>query len=496
MNRNKLIRNNMKNIFKTGILALLSVLLMTSCDPQENNEYGLGTTPTETDLSFTATPSSSKANIIVLKNTSSVSGVATWNLGNGATAKGESVEAQYPFAGTYTVSLTLYTTGGSATVTKQIIIAEDDMSLLDTPMYNALTGGADNLAGKTWVFDEYHDGHFGIGPVLNDDGSISTSPSWWSCPASGKEGSSLYKQEFTFIQVGVKMIWKNNGYIYTNANGKNALGINDFIENPGGVGDFDVAYTPQAEYTFALDENEKTLTLSNDAFFGHYAGTSTYKIESLTDDALYLSCASKVESGNKWWYRFIPKEKNVKPVVPVKAVALAENFEKEKLSVDFKREEMGTLQHIYANPAPVPVNESKLVYLYQKTSAFYSNISYTVTGYKFDLTEMNKVRMKVYIPSYNNYEDVFATAGDWVTINKLQSQVAVKLQNSNLGTTSYTTQTEIVKANLQKDRWLELEFDFSSVKDRKDYDKIVIQFGGEGHAAPGIFFFDDFSFNK
>ena len=21
------------------------------------------------------------------------------------------------------------------------------------------------------------------------------------------------------------------------------------------------------------------------------------------------SCASKVESGNKWWYRFIPKEK-------------------------------------------------------------------------------------------------------------------------------------------------------------------------------------------
>lgn len=44
--------------------------------------------------------------------------------------------------------------------------------------------------------------------------------------------------------------------IYTNANGKNALGINDFIENPGGAGDFDVAYTPQAEYTFALDENE------------------------------------------------------------------------------------------------------------------------------------------------------------------------------------------------------------------------------------------------
>jgi len=53
-----------------------------------------------------------------------------------------------------------------------------------------------------------------------------------------------------------------------------------------------------------------------------------------------------------------------------------------------------------------------------------------------------------------------------------------------------------VKANLAKDKWLSLEFDFSTVKDRTDYDKIVIQFGAEGHAAPGIFFFDDFSFSE
>ena len=29
-----------------------------------------------------------------------------------------------------------------------------------------------------------------------------------------------------------------------------------------------------------------------------------------------------------------------------------------------------------------------------------------------------------------------------------------------------------------------------------DYDKIVVQFGAEGHAAPGLFFFDDFTFGK
>ena len=74
------------------------------------------------------------------------------------------------------------------------------MALLDTPMYNALTGGAANLGGKTWVFDQYHDGHFGVGPAKGG-GDYDGTPKWWSCPANGKLESSLYTQEFTFVQV-------------------------------------------------------------------------------------------------------------------------------------------------------------------------------------------------------------------------------------------------------------------------------------------------------
>ena len=40
----------------------------------------------------------------------------------------------------------------------------------------------------------------------------------------------------------------------------------------------------------------------------------------------------------------------------------------------------------------------------------------------------------------------------------------------------------------------ELEFDFSGVAERTDYDRIVIQFGAEGHAGTGFFYFDDFTF--
>jgi len=483
----------MKNIIKYSLWAIVTVFALTSCDPQESTDYALGETPTESQLSFTANPSSSNSNIIEFTNSSEINGVAVWNLGNGSNAKGEAASSKYPMAGTYTVTMTLYTSGGSATISKAITIAKNDFSLLNTPMYNALTGGASNLQGKTWVFDQYNDGHFGVGPA----GDVT--PSWWSCPASGKDGSSLYTQEFTFTQVGVKMSWKNNGSVYTNANGAaglKALGYGNAVLNPT-AGDYDVEYQPKASYTFSLNEADKTITLSDGAFFGHYAGTSTYKIITLTDDVMYIKCVSTVESGNGWWYRLVPKEKNVKPVVPLKAIALNDNFESATTTLAFVPQDMGTHTSAnYSNPAPTGLNTSSKVYLYEKGTAFYANLSYAVTGYKFDLSKINKVRMKVFIPSYNNYDDTFATAGDWVTINQLQSQVAVKLQNNGLGGNAYTTQTEIVKANLAKDKWLSLEFDFSTVKDRKDYDKIVIQFGAEGHAAPGIFFFDDFSFSE
>lgn len=482
-----------KNIFKTSFLAVMTLLALSACDPQENDNHSLGAAPEASQLAFSATPKSNQPNVIELKNESSIKGVVTWDMGNGKTGKGEIVNAEYPFKGTYTISMTLYTTGGSATITKDVTVTGDDMSLLDTPMYNALTGGAANVNGKTWVFDQFHSGHFGVGPDKDDAGNKVTSPTWYSCPANGKLESSLYDQELSFVQVGVKLVWKNKGKVYTNAAGKNVLG--GAATEPG-AGDFDVEYMPKESYTYALDETNKTLTLNGDAFVGHFVGSSKYEILSLTEDELYLRAVSTVENGNAWYYRFIPKEKNVKPQVEVKVITLSEDFEKSKLSFEFTPESMGTLETVYSNPAPIGINTSKKVYLYEKPEEFYSNISWETSDAKFNLSDNNKIRMKVYIPSYNDYTKVAAVAGDWITVNKLQKQVAVKLQNTELGGDAWQTQTEIVKADLETDKWIELEFDFSGVKDRTDYNKIVIQFGAEGHAAPGLFFFDDFYFGK
>lgn len=482
-----------KYIKKLAGLATL-IIVMFACKPEMDSRVDIGAAPTQDQLDFTTIPSAAKANIIDIKNTSKIVGIVTWDFGNNTNGRGESATVEYPFKGTYTVVMTLYAKGGSTSKSKTITIANDDMSMLNTPMYTALTGGASNLAGKTWVFDQYHDGHFGVGPAAD------ATPSWWSCPAEGKTKSCLYSQEFTFTQVGIKMVWKNNGNVYTNESGRKSLATMGYPNSVvPGDGDFDVAYVPKAAYTFSLKESAKTLTLSDGAFFGHYAGTSTYEILKLTNDEMYLKCVSTVEPGNGWWYRLIPKEKNVKPVIiiPLSATPLSEDFEGTTNKVEFKYEDMGALVNPhYYNPAPVGLNTSSKVFFYQKTSAFYSNIYFAAKTYKFDLTEQNKVKMKVYIPSYNDYLGTYDVAGSWISVNQLQHQVAVKLQDSSLGGNAWQTQTEVVKANLASDKWIELTFDFSSVKTRQDYDKIVIQFGAEGHAAPGIFFFDDFTFGK
>ncbi|WP_320053930.1 PKD domain-containing protein [uncultured Acetobacteroides sp.] len=481
----------MKNILKIGILALLSIMTMVACDPQEDNDYSLGRLPNASELSFTATPSAANANIIEFKNTSKVAGVTTWNLGEGTSLKGESVSNGYPYKGTYTITMTLYTTGGAVSTTSQITIAQDNPSLLNTPNFTALTGGPTKLEGKTWVFDQYVSGYFGLGPA---DGATA---SWWNAGPDEKAGSSLFTQEFTFIQDGLKLVWKNNAYIYTNGAGKNALPPSNFVENPGGVGDFDVAYTPKNNLTFSLNEATMTLTLSDGAFLGHYAGTSEYKIVKLTDNELYVRCNSKVEPSNAWYYRFIPIEKRVKPVIPIKEKPLAEDFEKTVPAVSFTSEAMGLLTSAsYSNPAPVPVDTSSKVFLYQKSNDFYSNVYYKTNGYKFDLTNQHKVKLKVYIPSYNDYTKDNSTAGNWIKNAKLRPQVSVKLQDSSRGSSSWETQTEIIKDNLPTNTWIDLEFDFSIVSTNKNYDKIVIQFGGEGHSGTGIFFFDNFEFTK
>ena len=138
----------MKQIFKSILLVVAGSALLWACNPMDADLHKLGPAPSESQLAFTATPTVTSPNIVELQNTSSVPGVALWDLGNGTTVKGDKVSATYPFKGDYTVTMSLYTTGGSATISQVVTIAADDYGLLDTPGFNALTGGAAATDGK------------------------------------------------------------------------------------------------------------------------------------------------------------------------------------------------------------------------------------------------------------------------------------------------------------------------------------------------------------
>ncbi|MDD4698025.1 MAG: PKD domain-containing protein [Fermentimonas sp.] len=503
----------MKNIIKQFSWLFMLLFIVAACSPQEMDDFSLSKVAAVTDdmVSFTQSVSPSSDNVITFTSTTELpnDGVYSirWNLGNGASGSKSTATGIYPFAGDYTVTLSIYSANG-AVAKKSVVVSfsENDYSLVDTPAYRNLTGGAEDADGKTWVFDQYNNfaaevnaagfnvkGHMGLGP------QGSRGQEWWGAAANDKIAWEMYSSKFTFIQNGVQLIIEKDG---DEGYGRkaSAASVGGFTVHEISGDDAMFTYSG-GEYTFSLDESGQypIMTLSGNAYMGYYAGSQDYEIIYQTEEVMALRVDNTVE-GQDWVFVYCLEELNVEaPPAPktLKALPLFEDFEGDEYLV-LNQDDMGgaAKSAIIGNPVPLPINESDYVYRYWKSTGFYSNLSYTAPDYIFDLTTQNKIRVKVFIPSFNDYNTEYAVAGDWISNKKLLPQLAIKLQDSSLGGNSWTTQTEIVKANLEMDKWLELEFDFSGVADREDYDRIVIQFGAEGHAGPGFFYLDDFEFGE
>ena len=500
----------MKKIFIKNVWLLMSLFLIAACSPQDKDDYALDSLATITaeQVSFTKSVSSESDNVITFVNTTDVKTPVAilWDLGNGTKGKSNTIRGQYPQKGDYNVTLTVYASDGTAVSKSEVVsIEEDDFGLINTPAYRNLTGGIDNTEGKTWVFDQYNNytkevadatgfnvsGHLGLGP------QFSFGQEWWAAGPDEKNTTSMYDFKFTFIQENVQFIIENSGEGY----GRNASSASVGGYNVTAVDGDDAFFTfDGGNFNFSIDEGGEypQMTLSDNSFMGYYCGTQVYDIIYQTDEVMCLRVDNTVESQD-WVFVYILEELNIAEppvVVEPKEIPLFESFETTELSVPFVAQELGDKSGVVDNPAPVPVNESDKVYRYHKGADFYGNLYFEAVDYKFNLTNQNKITLKVYIPSYNDYETANDVAGEWIEESRLLPQLAVKLQNSELGGNAWETQTEIVKADLEFDKWIELEFDFSGVASRDDYDKIVVQFGGEGHAGAGFFFFDDFKFSE
>jgi PKD repeat protein len=272
------------------LLSIAFLLVLFACKKEDPK---LGPPPTVWDASFTFTESASNANIIdFTANNSNVQCV--WDFGNGTTSKGANVSCPYPHAGTYSVKLTVYASGGSKSTEQQITIAQDNLGLLNNPIFTMLTGGINGLGYKTWVIDSLASGHFGVGP--DPISALGNIPEWWAAGVSEKAGCGLYDDQYVFHLNGFKFDMVNNGNVYIH----NSLGVS-FPGSYQNLGDYTAPFTNQMDESWNLIEGvDTTISISNNAFIGFYTGVKTYKIIDITDSTLYLQY--KHHEGGLLWY--------------------------------------------------------------------------------------------------------------------------------------------------------------------------------------------------
>lgn len=279
-----LIDKNMKIV-----LFLIGVIALTSChkNPQ------LGNPPSDQDASFTFAASDTNSNVIVFSAVNQDI-LCMWDFGNGIKKQGNTVVASYPYAGTYTVKLTVFNKGGSKSSTQQVVIAQDDLSLLNNPYYTKLTGGASGPGYKVWHVDSSYAGHFGVGP--DPESALGPVPEWYSAGANEKPGCGMYDDRYIFYLNGFKFDMVNHGDVYVH----NSLAA-QFPGSFQNLGDFTAPYTDQLQGSWLLTEGDQTsISLSTNSFMGFYTGFNEYRILDITDSTMSLQY--KHHAGGLSWY--------------------------------------------------------------------------------------------------------------------------------------------------------------------------------------------------
>lgn len=438
-------------------MLILPVLLLGACiETYDLNEAP----PTAEDAVFTFAPSDENENIIQFSTTSQAF-MLKWDLGNGSAASGRSVTGIYPLAGTYTVTLTAFTGGGSVSSSQEIVIAETDPTLLDKPLYNMLTGGADAVEGKTWVIDSARAGHFGVGP--NPSSGAGDVPEWYAAGANEKVGGGMYDDRYTFYLADFQFEMVVNGDVYINgAQGPNFPGSS---ESP--VGDLIAPFTPGNNLTWSMAEPEgeyPVLTISPNGFVGYFAGSRTYQILHIEENELRLRYVDGADDGLAWYLRLIPEGYD--------PGSGGEEPEPEEvaLPLDFETLEPafntfgGSTAAIVDNPDKSGINTSDRVVETTHGGETWAGF-FTDLAEPLDLSTLTNISLKVWAPAAGTFR--------------------LKLENPDDSGDFLEVDQNVESA----EEWVELIFDISAATDRP-LSRLVL-FPGWDVANAGTFYIDD-----
>jgi PKD repeat protein len=438
-----------RSIFAAFALTTALALSFSSCKKEEPT---LGNPPTAADAMFTYQPSAANANIIEFTaNNQSLQ--ATWDFGNGATGSGGKVTAIYPFAGTYSVKLTVQNSGGSTSSTQDIVIAQDDPSLISNPLYTLLTGGT----SKTWAIDSVAVGHFGVGP--NPSSALGDVPEYYAAQSLEKIGSGMYNDKYTFHIQGFGFDLITNGDVYVNSAHAGEPPFTDTAASP--VGDFIAQHPNQLGLTWLLTEGaENTITLSGTGMMAYWTGTRTYKIVQLDTNILVLRWLDTKNPALAWYATFRPEGYSSAPPPPPTTFTLPMDFE--VVQPEFTTFGNSTYAFI-ANPDASGINTSGNVLETVHGSETWAGLFVNLTN-KLNFSTQTSIKLKVWAPATGPFR--------------------LKLEERANTNNFVEVDVNVTTANA----WQEITFDMTGTA--ADFDRLVI-FPGWGVANAGTFYIDD-----
>ncbi len=437
------------------VAAAALALIFTSC---KKDEPTLGNPPTASDAVFTYVASTQSPNIIEFTASNS-SLTAKWDFGNGSTGEGTTVTAIYPYAGTYSVKLTVFNSGGSTSSTQDVVIANDDPSLLQNPIYALLTGGASGTGSKTWAVDSVIAGHFGVGPAPSHPDFDGYYPKWYAASSEEKSGAGMYDDRYTFKLQGFGFDMISNGNVYVNSAHAGIAPFNDTSATT--VGDFMAVFPNQLGENWTLLEGaDTTITLSGNAMIGYWAGTRTYKIVEIDTNKLVLGFQDAANADLFWYVTLVPEGYVSNPPPPAPTYALPLDFE--VIEPEFTVFGNSTAV-IVSNPQSGGINTSGKVVETVHGSETWAGFFVNLTN-KLDFSTKTAIKLKVWAPTTGTFR--------------------MKLEDRANPNSFVEVDVNITVASA----WQELTFDFTGTP--TSFDRLVM-FPGWGVANAGTYYIDD-----
>ena len=287
----------MKKLTNFLFIAIVAVLLLTACAPNDDHELGAFNI-TQDSFTFSLTPGSDEFTFnyaVTFSSTPTCAYKIVINLGDDSEPIVGSLSGTHEyigFSGDYTATcvITLPTTSifeKSTTITLANNNIRDDVNSIQY----ALTGGMDNLEGKTWK----------VGSWTAMRSPAERNNVWWDF-----KNAAVMNDEFTFVP---DLINTYGGFRYDN-HGDTHMNESLGNEFPDGTteGSFVTThYTPATDATWAVSNRDgKTILTINKGFIAYATSVAELQMteyEVLSFSTTQIRLANLIS--NSWCYELV-----------------------------------------------------------------------------------------------------------------------------------------------------------------------------------------------